>query len=158
MKNRGQKPSFHEVRHLHNDEELVEGENSNENVKNKQIRKYLKASGHEGKGLRQAMHIVRREGVDALINNPNQGNVVASFAGPNSPVKLSQEEKDRLFPSTANRPNVQRNRELAKQFTSDELHEGGKEVQAAAGTTFKVTEPIPAENTVATKENENEDD
>ena len=156
MKYRGTKPAFHDVRHLHNDEELTVEGGKNEGVKNRQVRKYLKSTGHKGKTLRKSMHTLRKDGLDELI--ATDYNAARSLSGPGSPVELSQEQRDRLYPSTAEMPQVKRNRELSKEFTHGELHGVTPAVKAAAGTTFKVTETKPADNTVATKENEEDND
>lgn len=156
MKYRGTKPAFHDVRHLHNDEELTVESGKNEGVKNRQVRKYLKSSGHKGKNLRKSMHTLRKDGLDKLI--ATDYNAAKSLSGPGSPVELSQEQRDKLYPSTAKMPQVQQNRKLAEQFTNDELHEASREVRDAAGVNFKVTETKPADNTVATKKNEEDTD
>ncbi len=152
MKYRGTKPAFHDVRHLHNDEDLTVESGKNEGVKNRQIRKYLKSTGHKGKSLRKSMHTLRKEGLSKLIDTDYSA--AKSLSGPDSPVQLSQEQLDRLYTSTAEMPQVQRNRKLSEQFTNDKLHEGGTDVAEAASNIQTSKEG----ETIATQDNEEDND
>ncbi len=148
MKYRGTKPAFHDVRHLHNDEELTVESGKNEGVKNRQIRKYLKSTGHKGKSLRKSMHTLRKEGLSKLIDTDYSA--AMSLSGPDSPVKLSQEQMDRLYPSTANPVK----REALSKFSDDERIEAKYPVVKAASD----AKTSKSDDAVATEENKEDND
>ena len=149
MKYRGTKPAFHDVRHLHNDEELTVESGKNEGVKNRQIRKYLKSTGHKGPSLRKSMHTLRKEGLDQLI--ATDYSAAMSLSGPDSPVQLSKEQMYKLYPSTAN-PTKD---EALKDFTADERMEARYPVVKAASD---ATASKPEDKTIATQDNEEDKD
>jgi len=152
MKYRGTKPAFHDVRHLHNDEELVVESGKNEGVKNRQIRKYLKSTGHKGKSLRKSMHTIRKEGLDKLIETGSSA--AMSLSGPDSPVKLSQEQMDKLYPSTANPVK----REALSKFSDDERHEASRDVISALQAEKALHDAKTKDKTIATQDNEEDND